>query len=1173
MSIFRESFPDFIQSQIKTRQDLISGDIRDTAMRHLNSRSSWIRLTSSVDVDGTSDLAKNNVLFNGTSSNPSVGKYTMNEGFGTDKGTYKKGPLGFRPIPGIDSVSVKNKGAYGSLREVVINFKCWDIKQLEDLEVLYMRPGYTLLAEWGWSNYMIKDAKGNGQLKQADNYYDILNIATPKTISEITKELKEKIKASQGNYDAMFGKIKNYSWNARTDGGYDCTVTIISVGEVIESLKINNTEITLDSVTTSVAGAVLKNSDFLSKYKGMNISTSYDKNFLAGVFHELYAFASSYFPDELQSGVGMELHPPGYENNLWLFSIDSPGGVPKLSTEEATKSILQGNVQSYITLEGLCEVLNTSVLPRYNSPLKIRTKSKDNSGNLQDNLCIWNPLQISVDPSVCIITSPVWSAGVNIKSTISGSEEDKKAVAEAEKKSGSGIPDESDLAADAIDTAFSELIAESTNEDIVKAAFYNFIVYKKANSANGNRSTLEASKAIEELQKQYEKLRGTPERVTETYSGTEIVFDGDIDLNKKYWNFSGLTKRGGGIKETPRGIFQSTTTNNQNTSHTSVDVIYSNSWLKAFEETSTINFAQAGNTFDNDVKGIIESALKDSGCSNQFGDTGATLVGEKLSKETQIIEAQKLADQAQSIINDNKSIIGYISKLDKNFDYNEKGVIGNIYVNLNYLYKRITSDLGNSDRQERNEINLYNFLKETLKDIQSSIGNLNSFEIYVDDDHASIIDVNFSGNLAIAKSSFQIEVQNKRSVVRNYSLQSQIFPEQSSMISIAAQANQDALNTDTATLKAYSRGIKDRTLKIPINNEIEAYIKQTTDKYKVISRILSQIAKFFVPPPTNTGTGTNVSPTTSVSSSGESKNALRDLIQFSRNYFAVPGNSYSVIIPTKLSLTLDGLGGIVIGNLFRISDNALPKGYNGTTTYGNKLGYIVTDISQDVKSGEWTTTIGAQTIVLDSPGAGLTEWDYNKLVVDLTPDTATNENANNVEASVKSAKSTLGGVEVTNGALPDTMMADLNTLRSDLYTATKSTVNQSDGGRVRLYKEAMDSLIKLLDASIKDGIKFHINSSFRTYQDQVRIKADSASTGLPAATPGRSNHGYGLAIDFADVNDTRAKKGSKEFEWLKKNGKTYNFFWINRIDTETHHWEYRATNTDNVYKNPQEKDT
>ena len=44
-----------------------------------------------------------------------------------------------------------------------------------------------------------------------------------------------------GNYEAMFGYVKNYSWSARMDGGYDCTTEIISLGEVIESMKINYT--------------------------------------------------------------------------------------------------------------------------------------------------------------------------------------------------------------------------------------------------------------------------------------------------------------------------------------------------------------------------------------------------------------------------------------------------------------------------------------------------------------------------------------------------------------------------------------------------------------------------------------------------------------------------------------------------------------------------------------------------------------------------------------------------------------------------------------------------------------------------------------------------------------------------------------------------------------------
>ena len=35
----------------------------------------------------------------------------------------------------------------------------------------------------------------------------------------------------------MYGYVKNYNWTARMDGGYDCTTTIISIGEIMESLK------------------------------------------------------------------------------------------------------------------------------------------------------------------------------------------------------------------------------------------------------------------------------------------------------------------------------------------------------------------------------------------------------------------------------------------------------------------------------------------------------------------------------------------------------------------------------------------------------------------------------------------------------------------------------------------------------------------------------------------------------------------------------------------------------------------------------------------------------------------------------------------------------------------------------------------------------------------------
>lgn len=1012
MSIFRESFPDFIKNQISLRQDLISGDVRNLAMRHLNSRSPWIRMSSSVNVNGSSDLAKANVLFNGTSSNTKVGEYKMNEGFGDDKGTYKKGPLGFRPMSGIDNISIKNRGAYGSLREVTVNFKCWDINQLEDLEVLYMRPGYTVLIEWGWSNYLSKDSKGNTSLKQADEYYDILNMAQPKTISEITKELREKIEKSQGNYDAMFGKIKNYSWSARTDGGYDCTATIISIGEIIESLKLNNTDLSFDALSAAAGGTVVPASYLTGYQEGSKLAYSYDKNFLAGVLNELYAYGVTQMTNSSE-GESRTLTISNWENNptLQFFAIDNPGGVPELSDDDKKKSILQGNKQVYITLESLCEVLNNAVLPRFNSPLKISTKTKNNKGDIQDNLCIWNPLQVSVDPSICIISSPVWEVGVNFKSIVSESDKDLEKIKKAEKSTGIGVPEKAAEAESVVNSVLVHMLDNQGGLSGIDET--NKVIKPIVGFISKGTSVEDKQKHLDQLQIAYENLRGEKKLLTEIFpqiigtNGTpNIVGKLDEGENKTstYWTFSKLKGQSSAPKQS--GILIVKTGAYDGGSYQYVDTVNDDK-ITYFKSTSNINFVEMlGQLDSNDAKNYVDKIKKAVGKGSGYPS------GSDLTKQDDLINAQQAAANAINATQSNKSFIKYLEKLNKKFHTpDEKGIIGNIYININYLYKRIVADISNTDRQEKNEISLYDFIKGTLKDVQASIGNLNNFEIYVNDEHASIIDINFSGNLSVAKEAFEVQVQNKRSIVRNYTLQSQIFPEQSSMISIAAQADNDLLNTDSASLKAYSKNITDRTLKVPTNDTAKSYLNDVGNKYSTINRVLSKIAEFFASTPIKDNA---TSPTTTVSSGNEYKNALRDLIQFSRQHFAVPGNNFNVIIPTKLSLTFDGLGGVVIGNLFKISPNALPKGYKGDG-YGNQLGYIVTDISQDVKSGDWTTTIGAQTIVLDSPGSDLVVWDYNKLVVDIDPNTLVNEGAVKVMLNIKASQ-----------AIKDTLIPALN---------------------------------------------------------------------------------------------------------------------------------------------------
>ena len=73
---------------------------------------------------------------------PLIGSNSDSEGFGQV------------PMPGITSLDIATKSAYGSLRQAKLSFVVHNLKQLEIMELLYMRPGYPVVVEWQWSPYI-----------------------------------------------------------------------------------------------------------------------------------------------------------------------------------------------------------------------------------------------------------------------------------------------------------------------------------------------------------------------------------------------------------------------------------------------------------------------------------------------------------------------------------------------------------------------------------------------------------------------------------------------------------------------------------------------------------------------------------------------------------------------------------------------------------------------------------------------------------------------------------------------------------------------------------------------------------------------------------------------------------------------------------------------------------
>ena len=146
--------------------------------------------------------------------------------------------FGQQPMPGIVSMDVQALNM-GSLKKTTLSLKAYNREQLQILDVLYLRLGYTLFIEFGNNLYLNKKGKietmGSTLIEEKFFTEDLVGRSYRDLLPEIEKKRLEYC----GNYDAFFGRITNYSWDFNPDGSYDIKIYLYSLGDVIESLKLN----------------------------------------------------------------------------------------------------------------------------------------------------------------------------------------------------------------------------------------------------------------------------------------------------------------------------------------------------------------------------------------------------------------------------------------------------------------------------------------------------------------------------------------------------------------------------------------------------------------------------------------------------------------------------------------------------------------------------------------------------------------------------------------------------------------------------------------------------------------------------------------------------------------------------------------------------------------------
>jgi len=267
-------------------------------INYINNKRPWIKMASSVKVtaegqtklskNGLSgfsgrSLAKNFVLFGGTSVGTNNSRAGIGNGF---YGAYGIGgtDFGYKPMPAITNLRVRTKGKLGNLKEAQLTIKAYNRQQYSIIEMLYLRLGYTILVEFGHNYYISKSGNvrtvggtivdnywfednnfeiDSSELTYYNNLVEKINIDSindklegkaKEAADKINQQVEENLKAVQnsiiasriqyqGHYDGIVGKVTNFDYSIDKEGIYNINLTIISYGDLFDSMYINTKKV------------------------------------------------------------------------------------------------------------------------------------------------------------------------------------------------------------------------------------------------------------------------------------------------------------------------------------------------------------------------------------------------------------------------------------------------------------------------------------------------------------------------------------------------------------------------------------------------------------------------------------------------------------------------------------------------------------------------------------------------------------------------------------------------------------------------------------------------------------------------------------------------------------------------------------------------------------------
>jgi hypothetical protein len=333
--------------------------------------------------------------------------------------------------------------------------------------------------------------------------------------------------------------------------------------------------------------------------------------------------------------------------------------------------------------------------------------------------------------------------------------------------------------------------------------------------------------------------------------------------------------------------------------------------------------------------------------------------------------------------------------------------IGHVYLNVSRLLQTYKSMKYTEDNVINKEFYMWDYIKKIWDDVNDACGDTHDFKLTTDLERPNlvrVVDMRYQENVNIKQDDIiTLNIQSTDSIVRDYSYNTSVPSAMSSTIAIAAQAPRNIDSLEAASFGAFHKHISNRFASLAktdpksigdeektelaaiFDENIKTYSQGLVDLQNHQTLILA--GNFLV-----VAEGGDVVRSEEIGKMkglvSSVRRASEDLIQMypvdsGENFKGQPipktaAKPTSAIVPLKFNATLDGIGGIIIGNVFKLPPKRLPRGYKEAN-----IAFVVMGEDQDITSGQdWTTKITGQMIMLPTGGTGEEDgwegYDYNQ---------------------------------------------------------------------------------------------------------------------------------------------------------------------------------------------------